>query len=59
MTGNDVGKSGKPYGFRSAFCLETQKFPDSPNHPDFPSTLLMPGDVYSTSCTYLFDVVNE
>lgn len=59
MTGHDVGKSGKPYGYRSAFCLETQKFPDSPNHPDFPSTLLMPGDVYAAACTYSFGIVTE
>jgi aldose 1-epimerase len=59
MTGNDVGKSGKPYGFRSAFCLETQKFPDSPNHSNFPSTLLLPGETYNASCTYSFSVKTE
>lgn len=54
MTGNDVGKSGKPYGYRSAFCLETQNFPDAPNHPDFPSAVLRPGETYNTECYYVF-----
>ncbi len=39
LTGSDIGFSGKPYGLRSAFCLEAQHFPDSPNHPEFPSTV--------------------
>ena len=56
MSGNDIGKRGKPYGYRSAFCLETQKFPDSPNRPDFPSTVLLPGQRYSTVCYYYFDL---
>jgi aldose 1-epimerase len=56
MTGKDTGKSGKPYGYRSAFCLETQKFPDSPNHPDFPSTVLRPGERYLAYCYYVFGV---
>ena len=56
MSGKDVGKSGKPYGFRSAFCLETQKFPDSPNHPSFPSTTLRPDERYQAYCYYTFGV---
>jgi aldose 1-epimerase len=48
------GKSGKPIAFREALALETQKFPDSPNHPDFPSTVLNPGDVYTHTCIYKF-----
>lgn len=59
MTGNDVGKRGKPYGYRSALCLETQKFPDSPNHPDFPSTVLRPGEKYNTVCYYYFDLAKD
>lgn len=39
---------------RAAFCLETQHFPDSPNQPSFPSTLLVPGDIYSTTTIYKF-----
>lgn len=41
-----AGKGGTAYGRRSAFCLETQHFPDSPNHPDFPTTELKPGERY-------------
>ena len=40
--------------FRTAFCLETQHYPDSPNHPSFPSTLLKPGEVYRTVSSYQF-----
>jgi len=47
-------KGGKVYGYRSAFCLETQHFPDAPNHPDFPSTVLQPGDEYTTKTVYQF-----
>lgn len=56
LTGNDVGKSGKPYGHRSAFCLETQNFPDAPNHPNFPSAVLRPGERYNSYCYYVFDL---
>lgn len=52
--GNDFGKNGKPLGFRSSLALETQKWPDSPNHPDFPSTLLNPGETYTQICVYRF-----
>jgi aldose 1-epimerase len=48
------GKGGKTYGFRSALCLETQHFPDSPNHPDFPSTVLEPGQQYHSITVYKF-----
>jgi aldose 1-epimerase len=48
------GKSGKTYGFRSALCLETQHFPDSPNHPGFPSTVLEPGQHYHSITVYKF-----
>src|SRR5438132_6900487 len=44
LDGSAVGKSGHAYGKRSALCLETQHFPDSPNHSNFPSTILRPGD---------------
>ena len=49
-----TGKSGKPYKVRESLALETQKFPDSPNHPDFPSTRLDPGEVYKHTCIYKF-----
>ncbi len=50
----DVGKSGKPYVYRSGLCLETQHFPDSPNKPQFPSVLLKPGQEYKHICIYKF-----
>lgn len=48
------GKAGKTYGYRSAFCLETQHFPDAPNQPNFPSTVLEPGAEYRTRTIYKF-----
>jgi aldose 1-epimerase len=55
MTGKDKdGKGGKSYPHRSAFCLETQHFPDAPNHANFASTVLKPGATYTTSTTYKF-----
>lgn len=59
MNGSDIGKSGKPYPFRGSFCFETQHFPDSPNKPEFPSTLLSPGETYRSTCVYTFGVVAE
>jgi len=51
------GKGGQTYPRRSAFCLETQHFPDSPNHPAFPSTVLKPGQRYRTTTVYRFSTV--
>jgi len=48
------GKQGKVYNRRYAFCLETQHFPDSPNHPNFPSTVLKPGQHFQTTTVYRF-----
>jgi aldose 1-epimerase len=56
MDGREIGITGKPYKYRSAFCLETQKFPDAPHKPQFPSILLKPGDKYSHTCIYKFSV---
>jgi aldose 1-epimerase len=58
-TGNYMkGKSNIKWGFkderRTAFCLETQHFPDSPNQPDFPTTVLKPGEIFLTHTTYKF-----
>lgn len=50
----DMGKYGKTLNYREALCLETQHFPDTPNKPDFPSTLLQPGDEYYSICIYAF-----
>jgi len=54
LDGSDKGKSGKAYGKRSGFCLETQNFPDSPNKPNFPSTLLKPGEAYKHLVVHKF-----
>lgn len=56
LKGTEIGNSGKPYTARTGFCLETQHFPDSPNQPDFPSTLLQPDDVYNSTTIYKFSV---
>jgi aldose 1-epimerase len=54
LDGSAIGKGGKGMTMRAGFCLETQHFPDSPNHPDFPSTLLSPGQRYHTITVYKF-----
>ena len=54
LDGSDTGKEGVPYEFRSAFCLETQHFPDSPNQPNFPTTVLEPGEMYHTVTVHRF-----
>jgi len=54
LDGSNVGKRGKPYQFRHGFCLETQHYPDSPNQPNFPSTILRPGQKYQTTTIYKF-----
>lgn len=50
----ETGKGGRPYERRSGFCLETQHFPDSPHHPQFPSTVLRPGQIYRQETIYEF-----
>jgi aldose 1-epimerase len=54
--GKTIGKSGKPYSYRNAFALETQHFPDSVNHPHFPTTALEKGEEYSHTCIYKFGI---
>jgi aldose 1-epimerase len=49
-----VGKGGAVYGHRTGLCLETQHFPDSPNRPGFPSTVLRPGQTYRSTTVYRF-----
>jgi aldose 1-epimerase len=56
LDGSLRGKGGRTYAFRSGFCLEPQHFPDSPNHPDFPSTELKPGEIYESTLIYAFSV---
>jgi aldose 1-epimerase len=56
LDGSNVGKGGKVYEHRYGFCLETQHFPDSPNKPQFPSTILQPGQKYQSETWYRFAV---
>lgn len=58
LDGSLVGKGGTVYRRRCAFCLETQHFPDSPNRPEFPTTVLRPGEVYETTTVYRFRVAS-
>jgi aldose 1-epimerase len=59
MQSKNTFKGGTKDDFRTAFCLETQHFPDSPNQPTFPSTVLNPGETYKTSSIYRFLVDNK
>ncbi|WP_295958388.1 aldose epimerase family protein [uncultured Alistipes sp.] len=54
--GKSMGKYGKPQRYRESLALETQKFPDSPNQDNFPSTVLRPGQTYTQTCIYKFGV---
>jgi aldose 1-epimerase len=54
LDGSIIGKGGRAYTRRSGFCLETQHYPDSPNHPDFPTTVLRPGQEYRSTTVWRF-----
>jgi len=54
LDGTNIGKGGKAYAYRNGFCLETQHFPDSPNKPQFPSTVLRPGETFTSTTVYKF-----
>ena len=54
LDGSNIGKGNKVYNHRNAFCLETQVHPDSPNQPDFPNSILKPGETYRHVCIYRF-----
>ncbi|MCA8830977.1 aldose epimerase family protein [Hymenobacter pini] len=56
LDGSLKGKGGKVYGKHAGFCLETQHFPDSPNQPAFPSTILQPGQTLRSTTSYTFGV---
>lgn len=56
LDGLQKGHGGKVYEYRSGLCLETQHFPDSPNQPDFPSTILEPGKPFTSKTVYRFSV---
>jgi aldose 1-epimerase len=54
LDGSFTGRHGAKYARRTGFCLETQHFPDSPNHPDFPTTVLRPGETYRSTTIFTF-----
>jgi aldose 1-epimerase len=56
LDGTITGKGGHIYRHRTGLCLETQHYPDSPNHPNFPSTILRPGETYSSQTVFTFGV---
>jgi aldose 1-epimerase len=59
LTGSLTGKGGVQYVKRYGFCLETQHFPDSPNQPKFPNTILRPGEQYKQATMYKFSAENR
>ena len=56
LNGSLTGKGGVPLATQTGLCLETQHFPDSPNHPDFPSTVLLPGEPFASTTVFAFSV---
>ncbi len=56
LDGTFTGRHGVPYAIHVGFCLETQHYPDSPNHPDFPSSVLRPGETMHSTTTFTFGV---
>jgi aldose 1-epimerase len=56
LDGTLKGKNGSVYAKRTGFCLETQHFPDSPNKPTFPNTILRPGETYRSKTVFAFSV---
>ena len=59
LDGRLTGKAGKSYLYRGAVVLETQHFPDSPNQPNFPNTILKPGETYRTQTVYRFSAKSK
>jgi aldose 1-epimerase len=57
LDGSITGKGGRVYKHRTGLCLETQHYPDSPNHPSFPSAILQPGQTYSSKTVFTFGVL--
>jgi aldose 1-epimerase len=56
LNGTKIGHGGKIYNYRSGLCLESGHFPDSPNHPEFPTTVLNPGKTFKSTTIYRFSV---
>ena len=59
LDGTLKGKKGIVYGHRASVCLETQKYPDTPNKPEWPSALLRPGEKYESHCVFKFSVEQQ
>jgi aldose 1-epimerase len=59
LDGSVHGKGGRAYAYRGAMCLESQHYPDSPNHPAFPTTTLRPGQTYSSTTIYRFSTAPQ
>ncbi len=59
LDGKVTGKHGIVYKQRTGICLETQKYPDTPNKPEWPSAWLNPGETYSSHCVFKFSTVKE
>ena len=59
LDGTLRGKGGRTYAHRAGLCLETQHFPDSPNHANFPSTILRPGQRYHSRTVIAFRVTGS
>ncbi len=56
LDGTQIGHGGVVYAHRTGFCLESGHYPDSPNHPDFPTTVLNPGETFKSQTIYRFSV---
>jgi aldose 1-epimerase len=59
LDGSVRGKGGRVYGRRGGFCLETQHYPDAPNHLEFPSTVLRPGEMYRSTTVLKFGAIRK
>ena len=59
LDGTVTGKKGIVYNQRTGICLETQKYPDTPNKPEWPSALLKPGEPYTSHCVFRFSTIND
>ncbi len=59
LDGTVTGKHGIVYKQRTGICLETQKYPDTPNKPEWPSARLNPGDTYTSHCIFRFSTIND
>ncbi|MDE5840721.1 MAG: galactose mutarotase [Muribaculaceae bacterium] len=59
LDGTQTGKHGIVYNQRTGICLETQKYPDTPNKPEWPSAILKPGETYNSHCVFRFSTVKD